>query len=231
MNWKKSFVTAMAALSLSGFLIAPQILTAAGRNGSSHSENIIDHSNNGIATVHGSSGAGIVNNQGPDIHAAMVHVAEAESHLAQVRQRGNAHEILRARGSLHESERYYIGLLATSSGVSVTVIEELHGSGVSLAQIGFDLQMVRYPSSKLYVNGHDLEMSGLTMDVDHSVHTDTVHGTVSDHHGVIENSNRSIGHGTIVSPTPYSRKTYPNNYNNQKAYDYHSSGGGMGGMH
>jgi len=226
MNWKKSFVTGMAVLSLSGYLIAPQILSAAGGNGNSHSENIIDHSNNGIATVHGSNGAGIVNNQGPDIHAAMVHVAEAESHLAQVRQRGNAHEILGARGSLHESERYYIGLLATSSGVSVTVIEDLHGSGVSLAQIGYDLKMVRYPSSKLYINGHDLDMSGFTMDGDHSVHTDTVHGTTSDHHGVIENSNRNVGYRTNVSPTPY-----PNNNNNQNSYDYHSSGGGMGGMH
>lgn len=206
----------MGALSLGLFLIIPQVVSAAG--GNIHSGNIAAHSRSGIAPAHGDNGTGNMNNQRTDLHAAMVRIAEAESHFNQIRQRGNAHEILSARSNLRESERYYIGLLATSSGVSVTMIEELHDSGVSLAQIGYDLQMVSYPASNAYINGHDLDMSGLTMDVDHSVHTDTAHNSVSDHHGV------------IVSPPSYSRKTYPNVYNHQASHNYHNSGG-MGGMH
>jgi hypothetical protein len=231
MNWKTVFAASMGALSLSFLFMSPQFSSAAGEIGNVHSGNNIGHDGNKRASTDGVFSTDQMNSQRVDLHTAMVHVAEAESHLAQVRLRGNAHEVLNARGSLHESERYYMGLLATSSGVSVTVIEELQGSGVSLAQIGYDLQMVRHPSSRLYLNDHDLDMSGLTMGGDHSIHTDSDYGTISDHHGVVEDSNRSDSHRVIVSPTLYSRKTYPTNYSNQNSYNYHSSGGGMGGMH
>ena len=231
MNWKIVFAASIGVCSLGIFLLNPQFSSAAGENEIIHSGSVIGHASSGEAPAHGNYGAGNVNNQRSDLHAAMGHVANAESYLSQVRQRGDAHEILSARRSLHQSERYYIGLLSTSSGVSVEVVEELHSSGVPLAQIGYDLKMVRYSSSSQYVNSHDLDMSGLSMDGDHSVHTGIVHDSVADHHEVIGNSNRNNSHGTvIVSPGSSSRRIYPNNYNNRNSNNYHSSGG-MGGMH
>jgi len=231
MKWKQVFLGSMASFMLSSLLFSPSHSSAADNNNHSGSE--LNHLVNGQGSIHSGSVGGTVDHTRVSLHAAMVHVAEGESHLAQVRLRGQAQEILGARQSLRASERHYIALLAISSGASVTMIEDLHTSGVSLAQIGYDLRMVKYPTSTLYLNNDNFDMSGMTMEsdvvMDHSASVDRFHGDISDHHGVIS---------TPVKRQVEGGGNYQDSYRNNASPVYHNDhnlGGGnssgMGGMH
>jgi len=203
MNWKKCFISGVASFMVSSFLISPKILNAANAaNNGNHTGNSTTHVMSTDNSVDTAPGIENVSRRSTDLHAAMVHVAEGESYLVQMRQRGDAQEILSAKRSLHESERYFVELLATSSGVSIAVIEETHTAGVSLAQIGYDLRLVNYPTSRLYLTENHLDMSELTMD------------------------------GVIGSRDSYRRNNYYSDANHHNYYDGNGyTGGGMGGMH
>ena len=223
MELRKTLLQKMALLMVGGLFLVP--LSSGANDAAGH-----DNQTTGHVADPQSMGPNMDNT----LRLAVSDVSAAERSYMGAQSQNHRAGLISARQELLDSERLLTSLIARQARLPYSTVENMHSSGVSFSQIGFDLQIPRW--SEYFVAGQEhtvvvrqvnnnLDMSNIGMNGDHmlgdSSHSSSVHGDMGENvSSVITASNRRGSVGRT-----YTGQSWDDHHNNVHGYSGPSNNG------